>query len=184
MAEVSQPQDLEEHTFKATAVADAETSPTYPAQCSSLRKNGYVILKSRPCKISHISACKPGKHGHAKINLTGIDIFSGRKYEDSCPSSHKMDVPIVVRKEYLLVNISSDRFLSLMPLGGVDGAMMMMLKEDLRLPGEGDMGDKIERLFWGLGTGRKDIIVAVVSAMGEELVVEAKEVSGDWGLQP
>ena len=99
MAEVSHSQDSEEHTFEAATVADADPSPTYPAQCSSLRKNGYVILKSRPCKISLISACKPGTHGHAKINLTGIDIFTGKKYEDSCPSSHNMDVPVVVRKE-------------------------------------------------------------------------------------
>lgn len=95
MAEVPQSQDLEQNTLEAAVVADADSSPTYPAQCSSLRKNGYVILKSRPCKISHISACKPGKHGLAKINLTGIDIFTGKKCEDSCPSSHNMYVPIV-----------------------------------------------------------------------------------------
>lgn len=183
MAEVAHSQDSEEHTFEAAAVADADPSPTYPAQCSSLRKNGYVILKSRPCKISLISACKPGKHGHAKIYLTGIDIFTGKKYEDSCPSSHNMDVPIVVRKEYLLVNISTDGFLSLMPLGGADGAMMTM-KEDLRLPEGGDEGNKIERMFRGVGAEGKDIVIAVVSGMGEELVVEAKEVSSNWGLQP
>lgn len=89
-----------------------------------------------------------------------------------------MDVPIVVRKEYLLVNISSDGFLSLMPLGGADGAMMMM-KEDLRLPEGGDVRDKIEKLFRGIEAGRKDIIVAVVNGMGEELVVEVKEVSNN-----
>lgn len=178
MAEVPQSQDLEQNTFEAAAVADADPSPTNPAQCSSLRKNGYVILKSRPCKISHISACKPGKHGHAKINLTGIDIFTEKKYEDSYPSWHNIDVPIVVRKEYLLVNISSDGFLSLIPLGGADGAMMM--KEDLRLPeGGGHVADKIERLFRGGGAGGKDVIVAVVSGMGEELVVEAKEGSSN-----
>ena len=42
-------------------------SKTYPVQCSSLRKNGYVMLKNRPCKIMEMSTSKTGKHGHAKV---------------------------------------------------------------------------------------------------------------------
>lgn len=77
-----------------------------------------------------------------------------------------------------MVNISTDGVLSLMPLGGADGAMMTM-KEDLRLPEGGDVGNKIERMFRGVGAEGKDIVIAVVSGMGEELVVEAKEVSSN-----
>jgi len=73
-------------------------------QCSALRKNGFVVIKGRPCKIVDMSTSKTGKHGHAKVHLTAIDIFTNKKLEDLSPSTHNMDVPNVSRKEYQLVS--------------------------------------------------------------------------------
>jgi translation initiation factor 5A len=36
-----------------------------------------VLLKGQPCKVIEMTTSKTGKHGHAKANITGIDIFNG-----------------------------------------------------------------------------------------------------------
>ncbi|XP_043925994.1 eukaryotic translation initiation factor 5A-2 isoform X2 [Protopterus annectens] len=140
---------------------DSGASTTYPMQCSALRKNGYVLLKGRPCKIVDMSTSKTGKHGHAKVHLVGIDIFSGKKYEDICPSTHNMDVPNIDRRDYQVIGVS-DRFMSLMDDDG-------SVREDLKLP-ENDLGNEIECKF----DGGEDIMVSVIRAMGEEVAVALK----------
>jgi translation initiation factor 5A len=82
--------------------------------------------------------------------------------EDICPSTHNMDVPNVTRMEYQLVNID-DGFLNLMNTDGV-------AKDDVRVP-EGDLGKEIQA---GFDDG-KDLIVSILSAMGEEQAISYKE---------
>ncbi|KAG6447688.1 hypothetical protein O3G_MSEX005121 [Manduca sexta] len=128
--------DIEDTHFET---GDSGASATFPMQCSALRKNGFVMLKGRPCKIVEMSTSKTGKHGHAKVHLVGIDIFNGKKYEDICPSTHNMDVPHVKREDYQLTDISDDGYLTLMADNGD-------LREDLKIP-DGDLGTQLRADF-------------------------------------
>jgi len=154
MADKAELEDVE-------AGGDAGASATYPQQCSALRKNGHVMIKGRPCKIVEMSTSKTGKHGHAKVHLVALDIFTQRKYEDICPSTHNMDVPNVSRKDYQFLGID-DGFLSLMDDAGET-------KEDLKLPG-GELGEEIQKK----SDDGEQFIVTVLSAVGEESVVGTK----------
>uniref|UniRef100_A0A1I7V132 Eukaryotic translation initiation factor 5A n=1 Tax=Caenorhabditis tropicalis TaxID=1561998 RepID=A0A1I7V132_9PELO len=139
---------------------DSGAAATFPKQCSALRKNEHVMIKGRPCKIVEMSTSKTGKHGHAKVHLVAIDIFTGKKLEDICPSTHNMDVPVVKRREYLLMAID-DGYCSLMDPESCDQ------KDDLKLP-ENEIGQQIRDAF------EKDegsVLVQVVSAIGEEAVL-------------
>jgi len=146
--------------------ADFETgsagaSDTFPQQCSALRKNGHVMIKDRPCKIVEMSTSKTGKHGHAKVHLVALDIFTNKKYEDICPSTHNMNVPHVTRKDYQLLDID-DGFVSLMD----DAAVQ---KDDLALP-KNELGDEIREKH----ARGEQFTVTVLSAVGEECIVGTK----------
>lgn len=125
--------DNEDHDFSS---GESGASESFPMQCSALRKNGFVLLKERPCKIVEMSTSKTGKHGHAKVHMVGIDLFTGKKYEDICPSTHNMMVPNVTRKEFALMDIADDGFVSLLDEDKNE------TRDDIKLPA-GDLGKKL-----------------------------------------
>ncbi|KAL2822590.1 translation protein SH3-like domain-containing protein [Aspergillus granulosus] len=153
--------DEHDVTFES---ADAGASATFPMQCSALRKNGFVVIKGRPCKIIDMSTSKTGKHGHAKVHLVATDIFTQKKLEELCPSTHNMDVPNVTRREYQLLDVTDDGFLSLMDDNGAT-------KDDVKVP-DGEVGDRINKMFTDEG---KDCNVVILTAMGEQACMEVKE---------
>ncbi|XP_057481996.1 mitotic checkpoint protein BUB3.3-like [Actinidia eriantha] len=153
----------EEHHFESKA--DAGASKTYPQQAGTIRKNGYIVIKNRPCKVVEVSTSKTGKHGHAKCHFVGIDIFNGKKLEDIVPSSHNCDVPHVNRTDYQLIDISEDGFVSLLTENG-------NTKDDLKLPTDENLLTQIKD---GFGEG-KDLVVSVMNAMGEEQICALKDI--------
>ncbi|KAG2322688.1 hypothetical protein Bca52824_015901 [Brassica carinata] len=154
----------EEHHFESS---DAGASKTYPQQAGNIRKGGYIVIKGRPCKVVEVSTSKTGKHGHAKCHFVAIDIFTSKKLEDIVPSSHNCDVPHVNRVDYQLIDISEDGFyVSLLTDNG-------STKDDLKLPTDEAL---LTQLKSGFEEG-KDIVVSVMSAMGEEQMCALKEVS-------
>ncbi|KAK2706526.1 eukaryotic translation initiation factor 5A-like [Artemia franciscana] len=151
--------ELDDHEFQS---GDSAASSTYPVQCSALRKNGFVMIKGRPCKIVEMSTSKTGKHGHAKVHMVGIDIFTSKKAEDICPSTHNMDVPVVKRADFFLVDISDDGYLSIMTEAGD-------IRQDLKIP-EGDLGVQLKNDF----EAGKELVCTVLKACGEECVIAIK----------
>merc|ERR1719371_156268 len=92
------------------AVGDAGAAGTTPIQCGELKKGSYVMIKGRPCKIVDYSTSKTGKHGHAKAHIVAIDIFTSKKCEDLCPTSHNMTQPVVVKTEMQVLSADPDSF--------------------------------------------------------------------------
>ena len=156
----------EEETFEK---ADSGSSYTYPAQAGTLHKGDYVMLKRHPCKVVEISVTKNGKHGHAKASIVGIDLFTGKKYEDSCPSLHSIEAPFVSRKDYQIADIGSDGFITLISEDGTT-------REDLKFDDSEEDQQLKEKLQEQL-TNEKDVVLGVMVAMGEEKIIDYREIS-------
>lgn len=113
----------------------------------------------------------------------GTDILTGKKYTHPCPAHATVDVPLVAKREYLLLDLDEEKgFLSLWD--GVKGTT----KEDLRVAGargeggkggEGD-GEVLRRLrmLWRDGVGG-EVWVSVLGAMGKEVVDGVREGEGE-----
>ena len=126
------------------------------------------MIKGHPCKVVSFSTAKTGKHGAAKAMVTGIDIFTSNKYECTFGSGDNVDAPLVVRKEYTLINIDDEGFMCLMDETGT-------MKEDLKLPTEDWLKDIVAKCKEVLAAGEKECLVSVISATGMEKLISVKE---------
>ncbi|GFR52889.1 hypothetical protein Agub_g15522 [Astrephomene gubernaculifera] len=161
---------MSDHEVETFESADAGASLTYPQQAGTVRKNGYLVISGRPCKVVDVSTSKTGKHGHAKCNFVAIDIFTGKKYEEMTPSSHNVDVPNISRKEYTVIDITDEGIVSLMDEGG-------NTRDDLFLPKGTDEADKLAELIQQHWSDQKEMAVTVVKAMGDEMINSVKVIN-------
>merc|ERR1711877_87974 len=100
-------------------------------------------IKGHPCKCVEVSTSKTGKHGHAKAHIVALDIFTAKKLEDLCPSSHNVDVPFVKRTEFQVLDVNFDT--GEVSLLKADGSP----KDDLNLPtivAQGEPTDEDKKL--------------------------------------
>merc|ERR1711897_38326 len=163
--------DDDEPTFES---AESGASHTYPQQAGEIRKGSHLMGKGHPCKCIEVSTSKTGKHGHAKAHIVALDIFTGKKYEDLCPTSHNLEVPFVKRSEYQLLSADEG-----------SGEVSLLLesgetKDDLNLPtfvqqGEPTDEDKkvVDDILKGVDDG-KTVTVIVQSACGMEKIIQCK----------
>merc|ERR1712050_588861 len=121
------------YTFKSKNMSDDEQfdqadagAMTFPASAGSMRKGSHMLIKGFPCKVVEVTTSKTGKHGHAKASITGVDIFTNKKYEDSVPTSHNVDVPNVNKTEYTLISLDDEGYVTIMDDEGE-------MREDLKL---------------------------------------------------
>ena len=140
---------------------------TYPKTAGDCGKGDYIVLKDGPCKIVETSTSKTGKHGHAKSKITAINIFTGSKVEDVLLSSHIVDCPFVKKKEFELVSIDDNGFVTYLDENGD-------YVQDLKLPGKDELHEFVEDLKADFDKGL-NIMLTICESMGKSQILGYKE---------
>jgi len=101
-----------------------------------LRRGDYMTIYGHPCKIVDIDNClmkRPIYH------YTGIDIFTGDKYEDLYPPWMRIDVPLITHLNCKLLKIDTDNYTALICENGD-------VYDHIKLP-DGHIGNEIKKYF-------------------------------------
>lgn len=84
-------------------------SNTKPVSVATLQKGNYVIIEGVACKVTDTQTSRPGKHGHAKVRLTGVGLLDDKKRVVVMPGHDSVDVPIVEKKTAQVLSIQGTK---------------------------------------------------------------------------
>ena len=75
-----------------------------PADLGSLKDGSYIVIDGEPCKVVEVEKSKPGKHGSAKVRLTGISIFTGSKKSVIGTVDTHIEVPVIDKRSAQVIS--------------------------------------------------------------------------------
>lgn len=93
---------------QVSTMSEQKAVARQPMQAGNCKKNSFVMLKGRPCKVVEVKTSKTGKHGHAKANITGTCVLTGQKCNEVHPSSHNITEFKIEKIEYLVCDVDTD----------------------------------------------------------------------------
>ena len=68
------------------------------ADLGTLKEGSYIVIDGEPCKVVEVEKSKPGKHGSAKVRLTGIAIFTGSKKTVIGTVDTHIEIPMIDKR--------------------------------------------------------------------------------------
>ncbi len=110
----------------------------------TLTKGDTIIIDGVACRIVSTATSRPGKHGHAKVNLMAVGIIDEKKRQLTMPGHDKVEAPIIEKKTAQVLSVA----------GNMASIMDMESYEtfDLEIPEElkADIAEGKEVLYWTL----------------------------------
>lgn len=73
-----------------------------------IQKGSYMLFENIPCKVVDVQVSKTGKHGHAKVRITGIGLIDDKKRMAVMPGHDMVEVPIVEKRSAQVLSISGE----------------------------------------------------------------------------
>mgnify|MGYP000628004164 CR=1 FL=1 len=83
-------------------------SDTKLVSVSHLKKGDTIVIDGVACKITDMSTSRPGKHGHAKINMMAVGLLDSKKRNLVIPGHDKVETPIIEKKTAQVLSIAGN----------------------------------------------------------------------------
>ncbi len=74
---------------------------------SSIKKGSYILVDGVASVVTDFNISRPGKHGHAKINLMAVGMIDGRK-RNMVTGDHEVEVPVIGKKNAQVLSVAGD----------------------------------------------------------------------------
>ncbi len=115
---------------------------TKHASVGSLKKGDSIVVDGVACKIVDTKTSRPGKHGHAKVNMMAVGMLDGKKRNLVLPGHDEVQVPIVGKKSAQVLSVT-DNLANLMDMETYE-TFDLPIPEDL----QGQVVEGKEILYW------------------------------------
>jgi translation initiation factor 5A len=129
---------------------------------STAKRGDIVLIEDRPAKVLDTSTSKTGKHGSAKAKITAMDIFNDKKYIFLGTTTDNIAVPVVVKSEYLLIDLANETLTVLDDKNESQDFAFLCPDENLK--------NKISQDF----ASGKEVTVTILAAIGTHQVIDSK----------
>ena len=83
------------------------------ASMKEIKVGRYIIIDGIACRVVDIETSAPGKHGPAKMRVTGMGIFDGQKKTLLKSSDGDAEVPVIKKRKAQVVSVG-DKTVQLM----------------------------------------------------------------------
>lgn len=74
----------------------------------SLKKGDNIIVDGAACVVTDTKTSRPGKHGHAKVNMMAVGMLDKKKRNLVLPGHDTVEVPIIGKKNAQVLSITGD----------------------------------------------------------------------------
>lgn len=75
----------------------------------ALQKGSYIVIEGAACRITDTKTSRPGKHGHAKVNLMAVGLIDDKKRNLVLPGHDNVEVPIIGKKNANVLSVNGNQ---------------------------------------------------------------------------
>ena len=108
----------------------------------TLKKGDTIIIDGAPCKITDTATSRPGKHGHAKVNLMATGLLDGKKRNVVMPGHDRVEVPIIEKKSAQILSVAGTI------ANVMDTETYETFEMDIPEEMQADVKEGVEVLYW------------------------------------